>query len=106
MYVLTRTAGCDLRSGNSTHARLLAQEALELAQILERPSEIALAHALLAQAAEALKDQSALKRHKEELQKLPLAEASHYAQQVVYRLVDTPGIHGQQNYDFGRLAEA
>jgi tetratricopeptide (TPR) repeat protein len=108
-YVLTRAAELDLRSGNSVHARMHAQEALEIAQILDRPSEIALAYALLAQAAEALKDQEALKQHTEELHKLSLAGASHYVQQAVQRLVGDPGMYGQQNHarqSFSRLAEA
>ncbi len=106
VYMLIRGAELDLRFGDPTHARLHAQEALELAQFLERPSEIALAHALLAQAAEVLKDQAALKRHTEELHKLSLSSISCYAQQVVYQLVGDPGMHRQKNHSPGRLAEA
>jgi len=90
-YVLTRTAEFDLRSGNVAAAAAHAQEALKTAKVLELPSEIALAHCLLARVAGADRDEALFREHVDTVRRMPLAGASHFAREAVRRLVRAPG---------------
>jgi DNA-binding SARP family transcriptional activator/5-carboxymethyl-2-hydroxymuconate isomerase len=62
-YVLTRTALLDVERGRPEQARERASEALEYAEILERATDMLLAHFALAQAALASGDRAAHARH-------------------------------------------
>lgn len=68
-FSLTRAAQMDLTAGDATGASRRAEEALRMAQVLQRPSEVALAQAVLVRAArsrgnesEALLYENALRR--------------------------------------------
>jgi hypothetical protein len=62
-YTLTRAAACDIEQGHEARAQQRAEEALEIARLLERPSEIALAQVVLVQAAAASADGEETARH-------------------------------------------
>ena len=62
-FVLTRAALIDLDRDEVGLAQKRATEALWIAELLERPTEIALAHVALAKAAAAGGDDDALRRH-------------------------------------------
>ncbi len=62
-YVLTRAALIDLDRNEAGLAQKRATEALWIAELLERPTEIALAHVALAKAAAAGGDEEALRHH-------------------------------------------
>ena len=58
-FVLTRAAAIELERGDAESARRRAAEALELAIVVERPSDVAWARLLLVRAAAALGDSGA-----------------------------------------------
>jgi DNA-binding SARP family transcriptional activator len=69
-FVLTRAAELDLRRSDPAAARARATAALNAAEVLDAPSEIAHAHAVLARAATALSEKAEAGRHLEALNKL------------------------------------
>ena len=89
-YALTRAAGLDLRYDRGGQALARAEDALAVATALGRPSEIALAHVVAVRAAQMLGDRRRARRHREALQTLSLATASHCARESV-RAVLEPG---------------
>jgi hypothetical protein len=62
-YTLTRAAFVDLERGRPQHARERASEALACAELLERPTDMLLAHVALAEAHRALDEPAACERH-------------------------------------------
>jgi tetratricopeptide (TPR) repeat protein len=69
-YILTRAALVDCERGRKQTAVDRAQEALAYARILERPTEMLLAHAILACAYEAGDDKQSAAAHAEEIARL------------------------------------
>jgi DNA-binding SARP family transcriptional activator/tetratricopeptide (TPR) repeat protein len=90
-YALTRAADIDLRRGNAELARTRAAEALDVAGLLGRPSEIALAHVALARAASALSDHEGVKRHLDELGHERLGGVSAHVRRAVETLLAEDG---------------
>src|SRR5690606_9323416 len=76
-YTLTRAAALDLEHGRPQDAVARASNALELAETLDRPTEILLAHAALARAHKALDDAAGYARHVAAIKSL---ERSSFAQ--------------------------
>jgi len=86
-FVLTRAAEIDVRRTRPQQAQRHAEEALRLAQVLESPSDIALARALLAHCATALENAGARRRQLDELHATPAVLSAH-AQHVLKSLLD------------------
>ncbi len=82
-YALTRAAAIDLEQGRPETARTRAAEALDVARILGRPSEIALALVDLARAASQMGDIEALNRHLAELRREAVDDASVFVRGAV-----------------------
>lgn len=91
-YTLTRAGDIDVRRGQAERARTRAAEALSVAQLLERPSEIAMARVTLARAASALGDAGGLKRSLDELAREPLDGVSAHVRQAVESLLSEQGL--------------
>lgn len=90
-YLLTRAAEMDLRNGNAAVARRRAEEALQLAHLLERPSDIVLARAAVAAAAALQKDNATVDRERAELNAGALRSASAHARAAAERLLASLG---------------
>ncbi len=86
-YLLTRAADGDLRAGEPRLARRRAAEALAIARALKRPSEIAMALAVLVHAASTLKDSKGRARHLAELRQHPLLGVSYAVRRAVETLL-------------------
>jgi len=82
-YVLTRAASLDVERGRSAAAIVRAGEALRYAEALDRATEIALAHAVLAQAHLAVADAAACAQHVGALKSLERARVAQWARQRV-----------------------
>jgi hypothetical protein len=78
-WALTRAAEVDVRRGRAPLATDRASEALRLAQLLERPSDVALARVALARAALLSNDDAAAERQRAELQRGVLRFVSRHA---------------------------
>lgn len=78
-YTLTRAAWLDVERGRSESALTRAGEALRLAETLDRPTEILLAHAALALARKALADEAGYAEHVAALESLRRAPAAQWA---------------------------
>jgi DNA-binding SARP family transcriptional activator/tetratricopeptide (TPR) repeat protein len=93
-YVLMRAAECDLRHGQAADARRRADEALQLARRLERPSDVVLARVLLARAAALQQDADAGRGHLQQLTPETLrgvsAQARLAAEQLYVSVADGP----------------
>jgi DNA-binding SARP family transcriptional activator len=76
IYALTRAARIDFARGDLERTRLRAQAALDLARPLDRPSDVAIALALLACAAQRAGDAAALAACRRELDSLPVQTLS------------------------------
>jgi DNA-binding SARP family transcriptional activator len=85
-FVLIAAAEIDLKRGNGGVARQRAEEALELARALERPSDTVMARVLLARAAVLQGDDAASKRQLAELHPDTLRGASAQARAAVESL--------------------
>jgi hypothetical protein len=92
-YLLTRAAEMDLRNSNATVARRRAEEALQLARLLERPSDIVLARAAVAAAAALQKDDATVDRERAELNADALRSVSAHARAAAERLLAALGEH-------------
>lgn len=86
-YVLTRLASIEAGARRAEAARAHALEALEVARLLDRPSEIVLAHVALARAAAVSGDAAGSERHLEELRRESLHGVSAHAEQAVEHLL-------------------
>ena len=86
-FVLTRAAEIDVRRPQPQLAQRRAEEALRLAQVLESPSDIALARAILAHCATVLEDAGARQRQLDELHTAPAVLSAH-ARNVLKSLLD------------------
>jgi DNA-binding SARP family transcriptional activator len=84
--LLIRTAEIDLRHGNAVEARRRAEEALLLARLLERPSDVVLARAALAGAAVLQKDDATADRELAALNAGALRGVSAQARAAAARL--------------------
>jgi hypothetical protein len=71
-------ATVELRRGEAARARARAEEVLDAAEALQRPSERAMARLLLLRAAEELGDASAVEEHVAALARTPLRLVSSY----------------------------
>lgn len=89
-YALTRAAEVDLRRGDPRRARDRGGEALELARLLDRPTEIALARVALVRAATELGDEAEVKRQLAALNRERVRNASCQARQAVQGLRARP----------------
>jgi DNA-binding SARP family transcriptional activator/DNA polymerase III delta prime subunit len=92
-YLLTRAAEMDLRNGNAAVARRRAEEALQLARLLERPSDIVLARAAVAAAAALQKDDATVDRERAELNADALRSVSAHARATAEHLLRPLGDH-------------
>jgi hypothetical protein len=96
-YALLRAAHNDLQRGDSERARSRGEEALRLAEVLERPTEIAMARVVLLRCASlrgALKEEE---EHAEFLRHINLSQvAAHVkeAAQQALKGVQEGGSHG------------
>lgn len=79
---LTLAAEMDIRAGRHSCARMRAQEALRLAELLDLPSEMACARAALARIAEAVGDDAERRAHGEALRGLLARNLSHHARSM------------------------
>jgi hypothetical protein len=66
-YALIRTAEIELGRGRPSSALVRAEDALRLAELLQRPSELVLARATLVRAAAALQDDERFSLHRQAL---------------------------------------
>jgi hypothetical protein len=82
-YTLTRAASLDVERGRPALAIARAAEALRYAEALDRPTEIVLAHAVLAQAHRAVADAAACAKHVAALKSLERAPVAQWARQRV-----------------------
>jgi len=81
-YTLTRAAQIDIDRQRYASAVSRADEALSAAQILERATEMLLAHRALAQAHEALGDNAAHRRHVQAMADLASAPVARWARET------------------------
>ncbi|MEW6273055.1 MAG: AAA family ATPase [Thermodesulfobacteriota bacterium] len=91
VFALTRLAELDLARGATAHARRRAAEALGIARILERPSEIVLALAVLQRAAAAAGERDEAGRLARELGEIDPSVASSAARERIAALRATAG---------------
>ena len=94
-YVLTHAARLDLAAGRTAAARERAEEALGAAQAVDRRTQVALARAVLGQAALAERDAAAAARHCDALRAdvaEPLRLSAH-ARAAAFELADALGTH-------------
>jgi tetratricopeptide (TPR) repeat protein len=82
-FALTRAARIDLAAGRWEAARQRAEEALKMAEILQRPSELALARCILAQAHRAGNRPGESRRHRDALAAAEAHSLSQLARDAV-----------------------
>jgi len=87
-HVLTRLAELDARAGDPELAARRAAEALELARLLDRPSDVALAHLALVHAARAAGDADRVARQLDALKRESLRGVSAYAERRLEALFE------------------
>jgi len=85
-WALTRAAEADLARGDATAARARGEEALRLAELLERPSDIVLARVVLVRAARLASDERAAERALTALRPSSLRGVAHEARVAVQAL--------------------
>ncbi|MCA9773971.1 MAG: hypothetical protein KC466_16245 [Myxococcales bacterium] len=90
-YALTRAAEEDLRNGVADRAKERSSEALAIARALGQPSEIALAHIVLARAASAAGDDATLKRQLTDLATESLRGVSAEVREILESLLTGAG---------------
>jgi DNA-binding SARP family transcriptional activator len=90
-YALTRTAEIDLRHGRPSSAHTRAEEALRLAQLLQRPSELVLARATLARAAATMRDEERFNQYRQALALEPLQGVSAHVRRIVHDVLAQGG---------------
>lgn len=93
-YALTRAAVLDLERGDALRSRERAEEALRLAGLLERPSEIAMARVVLVRAAAAQGDERGSRLQLCELKRADLALLSAQARSATEDLLEEHGSGG------------
>ena len=81
-FALNEAACLDLRDGRLERARSRATEALRLAELLDLPSEVTIAHVRLARLAETTADQASLEAHGTALRSLVSANISAHAREL------------------------
>lgn len=86
-YILTRAAMLDVGAARLDSALERAREALQHAELLERPTETVLAHLALAQVHRAQGDEAASKRHMAALSSFPCDAAARWARNQVEPLL-------------------
>jgi hypothetical protein len=89
-FLLTRWARHALGAGDPEAAAAHATDALEVATAIGRPSEVALASALLVECAKALDDREAHAKHEEALRASSLDDLSSVAREEVRRALTDP----------------
>lgn len=95
--VLTRAALVDCARGRLDAAGRHAEEALRHAQLLERPTELLLAQAVLAHRARALGDAAGAARWSHEVERVAAAGPAAWAPELVHALADgSEAMHGQE----------
>jgi DNA-binding SARP family transcriptional activator/tetratricopeptide (TPR) repeat protein len=87
-YALTRTAEIDLRRGRASAAHTRADEALRLAQLLQRPSELVLARATLTRAAAAMRDETGFSQCRQALARESLQGVSAHVRRVAHDVLE------------------
>jgi len=87
-YALLHATHGDFRRGDIEKARARGEEALELANILERPSETAMAHVALLRCALANGNVKEIAHHRDALRRTGMAQiAAHVRREVEQLLV-------------------
>ena len=90
-YALTRTAEIDLRRGRASVAHTRADEALKLAQLLQRPSELVLARATLTRAAAVMRDETGFSQCRQALARESLQGVSAHVRRVAHDVLAQDG---------------
>jgi predicted ATPase/DNA-binding SARP family transcriptional activator len=84
-YALLRATHGDFRRREIEKARARGEEALRLAEILERPSEMVLAHATLLRCALLRSDRERAEHHREALRQVNLSHVAAHARKLAER---------------------
>jgi DNA-binding SARP family transcriptional activator len=87
-YVLTRAAMIDCERGRVDSATERAREALECAALLERPTEMLIANAVLSHAGRKLGERRVAEAHVREVERLASAGAAAWTREIVEKLSD------------------
>ena len=90
-YVLTRAALLDCERGRLDSAGASAEEALRYAQLLERPTELLLAQAVLAYRARSVGDKAGAMRWAQEVKQVAAAGPALWAQELAAGLSGKAG---------------
>jgi len=88
-YALLRATDLDFRHGDIEKARARGEEALRLAEILERPSETAMAHVVLLRCALARKDSKPARHHAEVLRNLNMLQVAAHIREAAEAILST-----------------
>ena len=87
-YILTRAAQLDCERDRLDRAERLASEALEYATLLQRATEMALAHSVLACTANANGDADDYDKHRTAVEELTAAGVANWALTYISRLAE------------------
>jgi hypothetical protein len=91
-YALLRATNGDFKRGDIERARVRGEEALALANILERPSETAMAHVTLLRCAVANADAKEIEHHRDALRRTSMTKiAAHVRREAEMVLVADKG---------------
>jgi hypothetical protein len=91
-YALLRATHGDFKRGDIEKARVRGEEALELANILERPSETTMAHVALLRCALANGDVKEIEHHRDALRRTSMTQiAAHVRREAELVLVAKEG---------------
>jgi hypothetical protein len=87
-YALLRAAHGDFRRHDVEKARARGEEALRLAEILERPSETVMAHVVLLKCALSRGDRERTERHSEALRTVNLSQVAAHVRRAAERILN------------------
>ena len=88
-YALLRATDSDFRRGDVEKARARGEEALRLAEILERPSETAMAHVVLLRCALARGVAAEADRHAEALRRANMTQVATHVRKAARQMLST-----------------
>ncbi len=103
-YALTRAADLHLGRGDAARAKERASEGLQAARLLQRPSEVALALIVLAEADAAMGNTEDVRRHVQALQREPLPSVSAHVRDAARELLKRHGTGAAERRRIGRIA--
>jgi hypothetical protein len=88
-YALLRATHRDFERGDFDKARARGEEALRLAEILERPSETAMAHVVLLRCALSKGAESGVRHHAEALRTVNIAQVAAHVRKAAELTLST-----------------